>query len=64
MEISIHTPFLQDPQYAADTGRFLRYALAQPGVWAVTMSQLLDWMEAPVPAAAMPAFMAKYHCDK
>lgn len=64
VEISIHTPFLQDPQFAADTRRFLQYALAQPDVWALTVSQMLDWMERPVPASGMPAFMAQYTCDK
>ncbi|PRW44355.1 G8 domain-containing [Chlorella sorokiniana] len=64
MEISIHTPFMQDTQFAADTSKFLAYALAKPDVWAVTMSQFLDWMEAPVPASGMAAFMKKYKCDK
>lgn len=43
-------------QYRDDVAKFLRYAMAKPGVWAVTMSQLLDWMEAPVPAAAVSAY--------
>lgn len=63
MEISIHTPFLQDDQFAADTSKFLEYALAKPDVWALTISQLLDWMEAPVPAPGMAAFMKQYKCD-
>lgn len=64
MEISIHTPFMQDAQFAADTSKFLEYALAKPDVWAVTISQFLDWLEAPVPASGMAAFMKNYHCDK
>lgn len=42
-------------QYWNDVEKFLQYAMSKPGVWAVTMSQLLDWMEAPVPAAAVSA---------
>ena len=30
--------------------KFLDYALSKPDVWVVTISQLLDWMESPVPA--------------
>ncbi|KAI7836286.1 hypothetical protein COHA_009835 [Chlorella ohadii] len=61
-QILIHTPYLQHKQYYNDVKKFLQYAMTKPGVWAVSMSQLLDWMENPVPAAAMPAFMAKYKC--
>lgn len=39
VEVSIHTPFMQDRQLSGDTAKFLRYALAQPDVWAVTISQ-------------------------
>lgn len=45
-------------QYWNDVKKFLQYAMSKPGVWAVTMSQLLDWMEAPVPAAAVSACQA------
>lgn len=51
-------------QYYSDLKRFLAYAMSHKDVWAVTTSQLLDWMEAPVPAAQMPRFMAKYTCPK
>jgi hypothetical protein len=54
-QILIHTPYLQHKQYYNDVKKFLQYAMAKPGVWAVTMSQLLDWMEAPVPAAMVSA---------
>lgn len=36
---------------AADLGEFFDYALGHQDVWFVTHSQLLDWMEAPVPAS-------------
>jgi hypothetical protein len=37
--------------HSKDLGKFLDYALAHPNVWVVTHTQLLDWMEAPVPAS-------------
>lgn len=42
-------------QYHSDIKKFLAYAMAKPGVWAVTMTQLLDWMEAPVGVARVRA---------
>ncbi len=33
--------------------------MTKPGVWAVSMSQLLDWMENPVPAAAVSGCWAR-----
>ena len=42
--------------------KFLGYALAKKGVWAVTMSQILDWMQRPVPASQMKTFMKRYTC--
>ena len=50
-------------EFSADVGKFLDYALAKPDVWVVTHQQLLDWMEAPVPASQMKTFMAQYDCD-
>lgn len=51
--------------FHADLDRFLAYALSQPSqdVWFVTHAQLLDWMEAPVPASQMKSFMAQYDCS-
>lgn len=43
--------------------KFLDYALSKPDVWVVTHQQLLDWMEAPVPASQMKSFMAQYECS-
>lgn len=60
VEVSAHTPFLQ--KFGSDVNKFLGYALAKPDVWAVTMSQLLDWMAAPVPTSGMEAFMGQYQC--
>ncbi len=49
-------------EFSADVGKFLDYALSKPDVWVVTHQQLLDWMEAPVPASQMKSFMAQYEC--
>lgn len=38
-------------QYRSDIKKFFKYALQHQDVWAVTISQFLDWMEAPVPAS-------------
>lgn len=38
-------------EYRSDIKKFLKYALAHQDVWAVTISQFLDWMEKPVPAS-------------
>ena len=48
----------------AEIRRFLVFALTKhPDVWVVTIKQLLDWMEAPVPATEMAAFMKqRYAC--
>jgi hypothetical protein len=43
--------------------KFLQYALKNKNVWVVTPSQLLDWMENPVPASKMKSFMSKYKCS-
>lgn len=48
--------------FSAGIARFLGYALGKKDVWAVTMSQLLDWMQHPVPASQMKTFMKKYAC--
>lgn len=44
-------------QFHEALGAFLDYALAKPDVWVVTHAQLLDWMEAPVPASRMSSWM-------
>lgn len=37
--------------------RFFDHALALPNVWAVTMRDLVRWMESPVPASQMDAWL-------
>ena len=49
-------------QYHNDILKFLQYAMTKPDVWGVTMQQLLDWMQTPVPASGMAAFMSAYPC--
>ena len=39
------------PLVQAQLAEFMRWALAQEGVWAVTISELLRWMKDPVPAS-------------
>ncbi|KAI3433743.1 hypothetical protein D9Q98_003550 [Chlorella vulgaris] len=60
--LGVHKPYLAQKAYSKDLGKFLDYALEHPNTWVVTISQFLDWMEAPVPAGEMPAFMSKYAC--
>ena len=40
----------------------MQEALAMPDVWVLTISQLVDWMEAPVAAKDMDKFMLRYAC--
>lgn len=58
--IGVHKPYMQKSEFRSDLLRLLGYALSHPHVWVVTHSQLLDWMEAPVPVGEMEAFMAQY----
>jgi len=37
------------PDMVAETRKFVEYAVQKEGVWAVTMSQLIDWLKNPVP---------------
>ncbi|EFN59331.1 hypothetical protein CHLNCDRAFT_56687 [Chlorella variabilis] len=62
VSIGVHKPYLQKKQFHKDLGEFFDYALGHQDVWFVTHSQLLDWMEAPVPASQMKEFMARYVC--
>lgn len=45
--------------YSKDLGKFLDYALEHPNTWVVTISQFLDWMEAPVPAGEVSLVPAR-----
>ncbi|KAL4438454.1 hypothetical protein ABPG77_000102 [Micractinium sp. CCAP 211/92] len=59
---STTTGFLKNDKFRSEVNRFFEYALQHKDVWVVTISQFLDWMEAPVEADKMAAFMAKYKC--
>ncbi|KAL4438251.1 hypothetical protein ABPG77_010612 [Micractinium sp. CCAP 211/92] len=59
---SLATGYLVDSGYRNDIKKFFEYALSHEDVWAVTISQFLDWMENPVPASQMKQFMSKYTC--
>jgi len=48
----VHAPWFNKDTTAA-TNKFLDYAFAQPNVWAVTTTQLIRWMQNPVPASQM-----------
>ncbi|PRW59866.1 G8 domain-containing isoform B [Chlorella sorokiniana] len=61
--VGTHKAYMKDSEFSADVGKFLDYALSKPDVWVVTHQQLLDWMEAPVPASQMKSFMAQYDCS-
>ncbi|EFN51005.1 hypothetical protein CHLNCDRAFT_141534 [Chlorella variabilis] len=64
VSVGVHSPYLTKSSYSKDLKKFFKYALGQQkkDVWAVTMNQLLDWMENPVPASRMSKFMKKYKC--
>jgi peptidoglycan/xylan/chitin deacetylase (PgdA/CDA1 family) len=52
--IYLHSTWFDTPGVnAAAMNKFLDYAMAQPNVWAVTTTQLIKWMQAPVPASQM-----------
>ena len=50
--IALH-PFWFNDDRLRQTQSFINYALTQPDVYFVTYSQLIEWMEDPVPASAM-----------
>jgi peptidoglycan/xylan/chitin deacetylase (PgdA/CDA1 family) len=52
--IYLHSTWFDTPGVnAAAMNKFLDYAMAQPNVWAVTTTQLIKWMQNPVPASQM-----------
>lgn len=60
---STSTRFLDQKSNRDEVKKFLKYAMSLDGVWVVTPSQLLDWMENPVPKQKMSQFMKKYKCS-
>lgn len=42
----------------AGTQAFIKYAMAKPDVWFVTMHQLVQWMQDPVPSSEMAGWLA------
>jgi peptidoglycan/xylan/chitin deacetylase (PgdA/CDA1 family) len=52
--IYLHSTWFDSPgQNAAAMNKFLDWAMGQPNVWAVTITDLIRWMQAPVPASQM-----------
>lgn len=47
LPVFVHSTWFT-PQRAADTNRFVQYALSLPHVYFVTVQTLLEWMRAPV----------------
>ena len=60
---STSTRFLDQENNRREVKKFLQYAMKLDGVWVVTPSQLLDWMQNPVPKQNMAQFMSKYKCS-
>lgn len=58
LPIYVHV-FWYNNQSIADTQRFIQYALSKPDTYFVTMQQLVNWLENPVPASQMPAWLSQ-----
>lgn len=54
--IFVHV-FWFTPERVAETNKFIQYALTKPDTYFVTMQQMLEWMENPVPKAQMPLWL-------
>ena len=50
--VYLHAPWFDDKNTAA-LNQFMEYAMAKPDVWVLTMRQLAEWMQNPVPASKM-----------
>lgn len=57
--IFLHAGTFEHEEFRTTYRRALRHMSAQPDTWFVSMSTVIDWMRAPVPASQMPAWMAK-----
>lgn len=60
MNFSFHPPTMADPRFQPAFRSILRAALGRGDVWAMTLQGLVEWIERPVPAAAMPAWYEAY----
>ena len=50
--IFVHAPWFTDERIQL-TNKFIEYALSKPGVYFVTITQLINWMKNPVPVSQM-----------
>lgn len=53
----VHLSWFEGGNRTEDGGRFIEYALSNPDVYFVTFSQMIEWMEDPVPVSAMPQWL-------
>jgi hypothetical protein len=56
---SITTGYLTSKTNREQVSKFLAYALAKPNVWVVTPRQLVQWVQDPVPASEVGAWLEK-----
>ena len=56
LPIAVH-PFWFNDDRVRETQTFINYALAQDDVYFVTMTQLMEWMQDPVPASSMGSWL-------
>jgi hypothetical protein len=63
LNLFLHASKLTDPDRRDMMNRYLGEMMAQPDVWAITMTGLIEWMQDPVPASQMTEWYAGY-CDR